>query len=170
MGFSIEDSVATHGKLKRGIDRQSCASGASLIWSIVIPPAPVISGLLRRVLRAYEGGSVSYRVWLRSPSSAAPTYSATPINVISANAQVQFRRVTSWDNTGATLNDIDEIPATGTGNNTSGGGSSVESLRIQPQGAEFILVATNDSNATRNITLALTWLEVLSIADLNDEI
>lgn len=168
MGFSPEESAATHGKLKRGIDRQSVASGASLIWSIVIPPVPTISILFNRILKSFEGGSISYRVYLKAPG-ASVTYSVTPIDVLSANSLVQFRRVTAWDNTGATLNDIDEIPNTGTGNAT-GGDSSVEAMRVQPPGAEFILVAINDSNATRNVTLNLQWCEVTSIAELRSDI
>lgn len=168
MGFSPEQSASTHGKFRRGIDRQQVASGATLIWSVVIPPSPTISILLHRIIKAYEGGSIVYRVWTKQPG-ASVTYSATPINVLSANSLVQFRRVTAWDNTGAVLSDIDEVPNTGTGN-AAGEQASVESMRVQPPGAEFILVATNESNATRTLTLNLQWCEVNAIAELNDEV
>ena len=141
----------------RGVDRRSAASGASLIWSIIIP-ADNENTLINRDLKSFEGGGIFYQVFVRGSTTVVGTYSDILIKQNSA-ARVQFQRVASWTQGNSVLADVDEIPEAGSGNNSSGGSAGGQAFRTQPNSTEFILVAQNLANASRTVTLALNWLE-----------
>lgn len=153
--LDLEALAEKLGQFRLGRDEVTLVSGASAYWRVVIPPATTPAALLSRVLETYDGGSILYKVFTEPSGTPTPT----PILLPPSNAQVTFERVTGVTDAGSTLRDSDWIPASGTGNNATGGAAGGQRLRIQPPDAVFYLKMTNNSNGSRTCALELGWIE-----------
>lgn len=168
-----------NGTFRRGFDTINLGAGDSAYWQVVIP-VDTPSALLARVLTAFEGGGIVYRVFTSDNATGSPT--PTPIQKPDAFGEVTFQRVTGISEAGVTVppatnaqllqagspSDLDFVPEAGSGNNASGGSAGGQAFRPQPPGAIFYLHAYNGAAQPRTLTVELTWcVGKYAVAEIN---
>lgn len=175
-----ESLSIANGTFRRGFDTLSIGAGNSAYWQVVIP-VNTPSALLARILTAFEGGGIIYRVFTSANATGTP--STSPIQKPDAAfGEVTFQRVTGISEFGVTVppatnaqllqagspSDLDFIPEAGSGNNASGGSAGGQAFRPQPPGTIFYLHAYNGAAQPRTLTLELTWcVGRYAVAEIN---
>lgn len=159
--LSYEEKAALSGRLVRGFDRVTLASGGgSFAWVLQNPGPNVPIRLIRRDIRSFEGGGIEYFVFYVTNPSDYTVHSTQPAILFGPTAtqpvsrtytpQATWRRLEAFNpppqppspaatfpaaavGTGTgMLTDLDWISGSGSGSNASGGTAGGQAVRISP--------------------------------------